>query len=183
MRIFIAFNANQDIKEKIFKSIEPLQSLPADVKWVKKDSYHITLKFLGEISEKKIPAIKANLETALSKFGCFDVEYKNIGFFPNESFPKAIWLGVSSGNDRIKELAMRIDESLAGLGFAREKREFSGHLTLVRVKSNGNAAELARNMKLLNAEFGMQKVETIDIVKSRLTPEGPEYISLGSISI
>jgi len=140
------------------------------VKAVEKENLHITLKFLGEVSEDKLPYIKNCIEKSCKKFKKFSIKLKGLGAFPSLSRPRVIWIGVDEGKDTISEIMKRLDECFQKLGFKKEK-SYVPHMTIARVKGF---------IKLdprpyLKKDFGSVLVEEIKLKKSTLTPKGPIY--------
>lgn len=163
MRSFIA------IEVPFFKGIEELQSsIEGKFKAVEKENLHLTLKFLGEISERDVEKIKEEVEKC--KTQPFRLKFKGVGFFPNENYIKVVWVGVENP-EKIAEMMRCIDSHLAKFGFKREK-SYVPHLTIARVKGKIKIENLE---KFRDMEFGEIEVNEIKIKKSTLTPEGPIY--------
>lgn len=177
VRCFIAVDVyDQALKERILEVQRRLESLDAKFTFVEPEKMHITLKFLGEISDLKIREIRESLGDL--RFPPFNLGLKGMGVFPNPNRPRVIWIGVSEGADEISRLAEMVDDSLGRLGFPREAKGFKPHLTIARVKRSGGAAlaEILREYSL--REFGASKVESIKLKESTLTPKGPIYTTL-----
>ena len=163
MRCFIAI----DLENDYFKE---LQSQIKDVKGTFPKSFHLTLKFLGEVEENKADKIKELLRNI--RFGQFKIYSSNIGFFPNENYIRVVWVGLEP-RDRIIELQKKIDNELLKL-FPKEKK-FEPHITLARIKyikDKGKFKELVKNIKVEKIEF---KVDNFKLMKSTLTKQGPIY--------
>jgi len=184
MRLFIAVTVPDDIKEQIVALQSDLRSARADIKWVEKDNFHVTLKFLGETAEEKLDGIVSALSSALADIKPFALSFAGVGAFPGVRAPRVVWLGINEGKEQLKEAAQRIDETLSKLGFAKEIREFSSHATLGRLRSAKNRGILAEKIqKYGEAAFGPFTVDHIDVMQSFLSPSGPRYQCLKSISI
>jgi len=153
----------------------------ADVKWVAKDNIHLTLKFLGEVSEEKIEVIKSILDGITSKTRPFEITVKDIGAFPKIEYPRVIWAGLDKGSDESKVLAEKTDNALSSIGFEKETRPFTAHITIGRVRSSKNKDALKDKMhsvddKLLSG--ATQSVSSVILFKSTLTPSGSIYTKL-----
>lgn len=184
MRIFIAVNIPEEVKDGIEALQRDLKRARADVKWVGRDNLHITMKFIGDASEDKPGVIRDALERSLKQFGSFKTSLKGAGAFPNPASPRVVWIGAGEGAGRLKELAGRIEDCLAEAGFDRDERGFTAHLTLGRTRSGENRELLSKRIAgNSGAEAGYFEVKSVDIMQSVLRPEGPEYICLNSISI
>lgn len=176
MRIFIAINPENEIKEKIESLTSKVRTVDTKIKWVEKENLHITLKFLGEINEMMLNNVKSCLENI--KTGCtpFDVELCGIGVFPNIKDARVIWIGIKNGHQELKSLSEKIDTELSRLGFKREARPFSPHLTIARVKGDINYEHLKNTIAdLKDYDVGKFTVRSMYVMRSILKPTGPVY--------
>jgi 2'-5' RNA ligase len=155
----------------------------ADVKLVVPENIHITVKFLGDTNENHIDTIEQNMKESVLTTKPFPITLKGTGVFPNQNYIKVIWIGImDEGN--IKTISQAIDNSLAPLGFKKENRGFSPHLTVGRVKTARNKEQLLKVIGNYNeVEFTIQKVQSIMLKKSELTPNGPIYTTLREVSL
>lgn len=184
MRIFIAVAVPDDIRQRVEESQKRLRTVPADVRWVETDKFHLTLKFLGEVNDDKFPAVVAAATAAVKGTVPFTVTLAGVGAFPSMRAPRVLWAGITAGQQELQSLAERVDEHLNAIGFAREKRRFSGHLTLGRVRSQQNIEALVKKMDALQATpFGAFRVRSVEVMQSILHPQGSHYQCLESISI
>ncbi len=178
IRSFIAVALSEPIVKKIEDLQDKLKETKADVKWVKPDNIHLTLKFLGHISEKEIPKINISLQKIGEAFIPFSVFIEGVGFFPNAESPRVIWLGISKGSELLKEINKKIENDLSKIGFPREERIFNPHLTLGRCRSAKHKDRLSKMVKKGDFFIGELKVEKLSLYKSILTPLGPVYTLL-----
>lgn len=114
-----------------------------DVRWVRMDGLHLTLRFLGPIPDDRIPSVETAVFEAAGSSGPFEIRIDGAGGFPSAARPRALWLGVTEGADPLQQLARRLDDALAGAGWPKDGRPFRAHLTLARadgVKSGPDAA-------------------------------------------
>jgi len=183
MRTFIAIEISEALK-KILGQIEAhLKYAGADVKWVNPDIIHLTLKFLGEISEEKCEEVKSALDDIAGSARPFELNIKDVGAFPKIDHPRVVWVGLDKGASESKDLASRIDEALSKIGFAKEERPFSPHLTIGRVRSATNRGKLAEKISSAAANFELSaivphQVLLVILFQSTLTPQGPIYTKL-----
>lgn len=176
MRLFIAVNLEEGLKKKIVPLEEELRKTGADVKWVEVKNLHLTLKFLGEVDEKKVTQIEQIVRPILANFSSFEMLLSGFGVFPNLNYPRVVWVGIKEGSEKLKVLSEEIENSLVPLGFPKENRPFTAHLTLGRVRSAKNKQELIKKIEeRKNQEIGSQKVEKIYLMQSTLQPTGPIY--------
>jgi 2'-5' RNA ligase len=175
MRTFIAVELPENIKKKIGEIQAPLKRTNAFVSWVKPGNIHVTLKFLGEVPEEQIQEVFNATEKALEGAGRFTMSLKGMGGFPNLKRPRVIWVGAGSGGEELSFLAKRIEEEMEKIGFPKEKRSFSPHFTIGRVKSPKNIEQLATRVE--SSQFQTEEIEVAEVVvmKSQLTPGGAIY--------
>lgn len=183
MRTFIAIEVSDEIKDALARLESHLKYSGADVKWVNPKIIHLTLKFLGEITDSRCEAVKAALDTIAKCVKPFEVTIKDIGTFPNNARPRVIWVGLDKGAFEAVELAKRIEEALSRIDFPAEDRPFSPHLTIGRVRSSLNLDKLKD--KISSASSGVQpekaashKTASVILFQSTLTPQGSIYAKL-----
>jgi 2'-5' RNA ligase len=147
-----------------------------DVRWVTRDQYHLTLKFMGNASHAQLEAVAGELATIAKIRLQFMLELSGLGGFPRLERPRVVWLGVSAGAAELVELAGAVDASCATSGFAREGRPFRPHLTLGRVRSPRDLAALAARLRSPEAS-GLDPflVRELLLVESDLRPGGAVY--------
>lgn len=184
IRTFISINLPEDIKREILSLQSRLKVHGGHIGWVKPDAIHLTLKFLGDIDEKKIPEIEAATREATKGFDTFYLRILGLGVFPSLKRPRIIWLGVNEEGDSLARLQSKIEDEIARIGPPREEREFKPHLTIGRVKDLHGFKQL---MDTIDAERGIDldgfNVTEILIMKSELRREGAIYTRLYEIKI
>jgi 2'-5' RNA ligase len=153
-----------------------LQGTSAKVTWVKPQAMHLTLKFLGEVDLKDIPAVCEAVNRAVNELPAFEFEAHGAGAFPSTSRPRTIWLGVGRGEEEFVALHAAIDRALGELGFRRENRRFRPHLTLGRVRGERDVGELGE-LVARQADFvgGVSSVDEVIVFSSELAPDGPVH--------
>ncbi len=186
IRAFIAIELPGAVKAEITRLQEQLKAKSrVPVRWVNPDNIHLTLKFLGDIDIDKVDDIIKAVGDAARGFLSFRLGVKGLGVFPNPNRIQVIWVGLSGSLDKLGDLQRRIDSALARLGFPPEKRDFSPHLTIARMRDRAAPAERQRLGRLIEATaFTSQfdiAVGAVHLMKSRLTREGPIYSRLGSV--
>ena len=177
MRTFVAIEISDN---NVINSIEKFQKeLKINAKPVNSRNLHFTLQFLGEITEELSQKIIQILKTI--NFSSFDVNLKGIGVFPKLKFPRIVWIGTDeNGGNKLVNLAQKIEELLKPLGFSSDKA-FKPHITVFRIKKKGE--DITRQLEdNKNMNFGIQKITSIKLKKSELTPNGPIYSDLVEIS-
>ena len=178
MRAFVAIDLADNVRAALARQQERLRAACArhgDLRWTRPEGVHITLKFLGEVSPERQPALTEALGR-LSGFRGFPVEVHGFGFFPDARHPRVLWAGVKAP-PALAELAGRVDSALAELGFPREDRLFQPHLTLARFRMPRPDIGLASAIDAAGAEsLGSFEVNQFVLFESRLRPAGAEYL-------
>lgn len=172
-RSFISVDIEAD--QAIRDICEELRRSGASLKVVNPDIMHITLKFLGQVDESSVEDIVSVMRDSVDGVSSFDMKLHGMGAFPNMNRIRVVWVGITNPGPLV-HIAERIDEGLSTLGFEREKREFSPHLTVARTKSSKGMDKVQAILKQWkNADFGNQFVGDIRLKKSVLSPKGPTY--------
>jgi len=176
MRSFIAIELTEEIKDKLSKIQDELKKSNADVKWVDPKNIHLTLKFLGDVEEKRLEDIKRILKRISEKYKEFSIELHQIGAFPKISSPRVIWIGIEKGKLELSQFFLELEDELKNIGFKKEEREFSAHITIGRVRSGLNRIKLIEEIKKISSAPKLNSsVNKITLFKSTLTPKGPIY--------
>jgi 2'-5' RNA ligase len=177
MRLFVALELSEAVRAAVRDLIGRLQRARADVRWIRPEGMHLTLKFIGEIPEEKVSAI----HQALAGVGSpqpVTVEFRELGCFPNERRPRVLWVGVQA-SDNLAPLAGQVEAALEPLGIEREDRYYVPHLTLGRFKSPKRADKLQEEIAALpSIEFGRFETGEFFLFQSKLSPAGAQYTKL-----
>lgn len=148
------------------------------VRWARPENVHLTLKFLGDVQEEVLESVRAALGETCAVYAPFNVELAGLGAFPSARRARIIWAGVGEGSEQLRSLASDLDAALAPLGFERERRPYTPHLTLGRVQ--GRPANL--DLPTIVGSFGFG-VGSVELVESVLTPEGAVYETLDTFAL
>lgn len=175
IRSFIAFDVND---ESVRKRMADMQSLlvgtRANLKLVKPQNIHVTLRFLGNITPNMVERIFEEMNRV--QFKPFDVKISGLGAFPHLRYPRVVWTGITEGADQLRDVFSQLEPRLRNLGFAPDTKGFSPHLTIARVKGGRNKAELVEFInENADCEFGTIKADCLKLKRSDLTPRGPIY--------
>ncbi|MBF0215446.1 MAG: RNA 2',3'-cyclic phosphodiesterase [Candidatus Omnitrophica bacterium] len=181
IRAFIAVNISNTAKDCLEKVLTSLKAANADVKWSRASSIHLTLKFLGDIFEENVEPVCDSIKTIAVKFTPIDMDIADIGVFPSWKEPRVIWAGVSSQGNKIKQIADALEKAMFDLGFEKEKREFSPHLTLGRVKTGTNLKRLEEIAKGVKIPAARTRAEKVILYRSILSPHGSDHLPLKEI--
>ncbi len=139
MRLFIAADLSPDVRAHLAAHLEKVRH-DAGVRWVSPESFHITLKFLGETDASRVKDIQSLVQRVSSRYSCFSLFLKSGGAFPSTKNPRVLWTGVSGDFECLKKISEEIEEELIPFGFPKENRSFRPHLTLGRVQGRDSAA-------------------------------------------
>ena len=188
IRSFIAIELPQNVKNGLAKLINDLEKIRHPfVKWVNPEGVHLTLKFLGNIPFKQVTEISKAIEEAAQEISPFHLEISGLGAFPNLKQPRVLWVGIKGEIDNLLKLQQNIDSALASLSFAEEKRPFTPHLTLARLRERASSAERKGFGDLvLSTSFENSypfEIETISLMRSQLRPEGAIYTRLFDVKL
>jgi len=180
MRTFIALELSPEIKNELTRLVQRLAPLTRNVRWVRSEGMHLTLKFLGEISETQAGRVAVVLGACCQGKPPIDLSVMGTGWFPAGSkSPRVLWVGLEAGPE-LASLQSGIESALAKEGFPPEGRDFHPHLTLGRVKSpHGLQPVLNELEKSKGLEFGRMTIFQVIFFQSRLKPDGAEYSVLG----
>jgi len=180
-RGFIAVDI--DVFPKLLEFEKKIMETGANVKLVDPENVHITLKFLGETNISQMEEIDKIIKDSIKDIDPFDIQLKGTGVFPNQNYIKVIWLGIKQG-EPLEIIAGKIDEQLSKIGFKKEKRGFSPHLTIARVRSSIRKDEILQIIeKYRDVQFVNIRVDSIKLKKSDLTPKGPIYTTMKEVKL
>lgn len=188
MRVFIAIDIGEKVKKALGGLLKQLQNIPdgsrkGDVKWVKPENMHLTLKFLGEIKDDKIAEVCNIVESVAARHKSFELNIESVGYFGGK-IARVLWVGTGSGSDKLRQLAEELEQELALAGWPEETREFSGHLTLCRIRSSAAGAKLARvSEDYKDFKVGVVSADSVSVYQSQLMPAGPIYTVLASFKL
>ncbi|MBI4620016.1 MAG: RNA 2',3'-cyclic phosphodiesterase [Desulfobacterales bacterium] len=184
IRSFLAIELPKELRGKLSEIQDNLKTYGSQVKWVKPESIHLTLKFFGNIEEKNVDDISKAVKKVTAEIDAFDLGIKGIGVFPNMLSPRVIWVGVESSGRTLDILHKETESSLKKIGFEPEERGFRAHLTLGRVKSLKDKRQLTEQIeKLKGCELGSFRVENLFLFKSDLRPTGAVYTKLETFNL
>lgn len=179
IRTFVAVELAPSVQQALDSVQRKLRQEGVPVRWVAPEKIHLTLKFLGEIPLQQAKAVGDAAARVAVESQPFDLEAVGVGVFPNERRPRVIWVGVEGDVGDVCRLQAHLENSCAGLGFPPERRPFSPHLTLGRVRRRARPDELRRLGRIVAAlqvpSLGRWHVDEFVVMRSDLRPSGPIY--------
>jgi RNA 2',3'-cyclic 3'-phosphodiesterase len=180
MRLFIAIDVPNEIRKQLKELQRDLRPMATGAKWVAAESIHVTLKFLGEVPEKRFEQIDEALGGLTWK--PFTIAVHGVGFFPGARSPRVFWAGMEAPT--MQGLTEELDARMEPLGFEKEKRAFRPHITLARAKTSRlEAALVAASEKYGERDFGSFTADRIYLVQSALKPTGSVYTKIKEYSL
>jgi 2'-5' RNA ligase len=194
MRLFVALDIDDNIRGRVAGFLDGVRGFVPDARWVRPESLHVTLKFIGEKSEDEVGKIRRALETIVAK--PVEMNIRGYGFFPGTRRPRVFWIGIESDAE-LTALATAVDEKLGELAIPKEEHAFSPHLTLARgaggsgspskQKSDSTNHSFQRLQERLGAmgmpEFGTMTAREFFLYQSQLSPKGSKYPKLAAFAL
>ncbi len=179
VRLFIAIEISQDVRAALAALLKEFRAMAPQVKWVRPENMHLTLKFLGETDSSKLTAMQAVL-SAIRSSQPNTLHFRGLGFFPNAKRARVLWAGMEA-SPNLPALATEIDQAMHKLGFPLEDRPFTPHMTLARFQPPGLPPKLAAAaQESASREFGSLIAREFHLIESKLKPAGAEYTTLRS---
>jgi len=189
MRLFIALDIDDAIRERLSRFVEGVRNFAPDARWVKPESLHVTLKFIGEQPDAAVETIKQALTTITAT--TTEINFRGYGFFPTAKSARVFWIGMEAGSP-LAALAAAIDDKMSTLGIPKEERAFSPHLTLARAAGGSGSPRRPRGDRSIHAfqhlqeklsalpapEFGTMTPREFFLYQSQLSPKGSKYTKL-----
>ncbi|THE63411.1 RNA 2',3'-cyclic phosphodiesterase [Salinadaptatus halalkaliphilus] len=184
MRLFVSVDLPDDLAE-------PVADLQAEfggasgLNFVDPEQTHVTLKFLGDVSEQRHPALTDELAAAVAEadVGPFTARYGGLGVFPSLEYISVLWLGLKNGSQELTRLHEALEKRTTAMGFDPEDHDFTPHVTLARMEHAGGK-ELVQNLvRERDPTVGETRVAEIRLTESTLTDEGPVYSTLERFSL
>jgi 2'-5' RNA ligase len=175
MRVFIGIELPENVREGLAEVQHELRPVTNSARWVATESAHLTLKFLGEITEQRAEEVHQAM-TGLT-WKPFQINVKGVGFFPGARSPRVFWAGLHAPT--LEALAARIDSKMETFGFEKERRSYRAHITLARAKHGPlDAALVTAASQFEEKDFGTFNVDRCFLYQSELTSTGPVYTKL-----
>jgi RNA 2',3'-cyclic 3'-phosphodiesterase len=187
MRCFIAINIPEDVRAELSRLQEELAGQvevhKGDVKWVEPEGMHLTLKFLGEMPDNQVVEVCKIAQEVARQHAAFDFAVKEVGSFGGHS-ARVLWVGAGLESAELLDLQQDLEDELAEAGWPKEGRQFSGHLTLCRIR-NSKAGEKLGGLieRYKDYDLGLVHAGSIVVFESQLTGQGPIYTPLGTYKL
>ena len=186
MRAFVAVPLDAATRAAVAPAAEAHRAQAAGlaVSWVAPANLHLTVKFVGQVEDTRLQTVIDALHTAVQRHAAFAMDVDGLGAFPSMTRPRVLWAGVRAGGGALAALAASVDEALAPLGFAREDRPFSPHITVGRVREPRRSPALAEGLAAAATRpFGRVTVDEAALMRSDLSPHGARYTTLAALKL
>ena len=186
LRTFLAIDLPSCLLNSIVNKQRDLKQVFPSIDWVKSAKVHLTLKFLGDTPESKIPELQQVVAKAVKGIEPFVINLRGFGVFPDKWAPRTLWTGIEGDLEVLLDLTRKIETEVTQLGFPPESKPFRPHLTLARIKKNQRATGEAIEKASMLADpfiFGSLLVEQVTLFKSELRPTGSVYTKLWAVSL
>ncbi len=194
MRIFVAFDIDDAIRQRIQRFMEGVSGFARDARWVRPESLHVTLKFIGEKPVETVEEIKRVLSNVRAE--SFEISFRGYGFFPTAKAARVFWVGIESGQ-QLSALAKNVDEATFALGVPKEDHAFTPHLTLARGggrsgaprwrkddDANKNFQHLQDKLAALpTPDFGTMAAHEFFLYQSQLSRGGSRYTKTANFAL
>jgi len=179
IRTFIAVDLDKAVRNRTIVLQETLMKAGTEVKWVEPENLHVSLLFLGEVGDREVVDVCRVVEEVAKEHPSFLMSVETAGCFPNPRRPRVLWVGVGEGTQPLCAIHDALETPLLELGYRREERKYSPHITLGRVKSDRPTEKLASALaQHAGWKGGEIQVRELLVMGSKLTPQGPEYTVL-----
>jgi 2'-5' RNA ligase len=180
VRLFIAIELEDRVKEALLGLQQSLGRFDRVVRWVTRDQMHLTLVFLGEVRDDRVPAVCEAVKRAADRSEPFELTFTGSGCFPPGGRVRVVWAGIEEPTGALLRCQAACAEELEAGGFPRESRPYSAHLTLGRVRDDTTRGELRDHVGRIELAPLPQSVDAVHVVQSRLAPSGAQYSKAAS---
>lgn len=178
VRLFAAVEAPEGHRLSIEKAIQSLRLRLPDARWVPREMWHCTLKFLGEVGEERLPEVADIIGESASRALAPETRLTEIGSFPNMRRARVLWIGLEDPGDALAHLAARLEKKFGKAGFRQESRRLHPHLTLARFREPRPIAEAVEECGPYEVDRAPFSIEEVVLFRSRLSPGGAAYEAL-----
>jgi 2'-5' RNA ligase len=182
VRAFLSIDIDdQSLLSQIEQIQQRLDQKAAKMKLVEINNIHFTLRFFGDTKLNRISQIKKHLEEI--EITPFEINVGGVGAFPSKRRPRVIWIGVKEEWEQVRDLKLEIDSLLKDIGYQPDKRKYTPHATIARVRHVKHSKKIVENLEeLVDESIGTMTISSFTMKKSTLTPTGPIYDTLWKIS-
>jgi RNA 2',3'-cyclic 3'-phosphodiesterase len=187
-RLFVAIAVPDAVREEILRVQRELQPLAPRgvIRWTRPDQFHLTLRFLGDVSSGHVTGLQDSLRAACSGVPVLRLRALGVGFFPNARSPRVIWIGITDGEERLVDLQRKIEAAVQPFTAEQGGERFAGHVTLGRFKPSGHLKikALTDHAEVMKSRmFGEWPAREIELIRSELSPAGARHTLLATFPL
>ncbi len=184
IRVFLAIELSLHVQEQLAHLQQQLRNILSPINWVRPESIHLTLKFLGYVEPSTVSQLLSVLEPVGKKQEVFSIDVHGLGVFPHVKHPRILWVGLAGNTQALQELVLEIEAALESRGFPPEEKSYHPHLTLARIKRENatvGSALLKSGALESDQHLGMLTIDRFTLFQSDLGSSGAKYTSLWTV--
>lgn len=178
MRLFVAIELSEEVRGALVEAQQALRVWSKTVRWVEPKLLHLTVKFLGDVPDGDLPRIVEAVEGVANAANPFEWRLTGCGCFPPRGGVRIVWVGAEDASGNLAELVKSAEAGFEALGFSRESRPFSPHLTIGRVREDVSGGKLRAAVETTTIRPVSQQVKSVTLMSSVLSPQGPRYAAV-----
>ncbi len=178
MRLFVAIPVDDQIKRRMLRVCDDIDVRDARVRWCSAELLHLTLKFIGEVEDSLLKPICEAVQRVADKTPLLEMEIRETGCFPAAGPVRVIWIGGSESSGTLLQAVQELEDDLAPLGITKEKRTFSEHFTIGRVKFDHSRGRLRESVGAAGFDACRQAVRELVLYQSTLCQSGAQYLPI-----
>ena len=187
-RLFVAVTVPEGVKANMQKTQAELRRVvpQRSVRWARREQFHLTLRFLGDVEAARVEALAEAIGTACRGFGALHLHAERVGFFPDLRHPRVAWVGVRDEAEQLSRLQQTVEAATEGFTTEKKEERFTGHITLARIKGiKRPEAEALGQAALGMADrlFGQWTAYQIELMRSELLPQGARHSTIAAIAL
>lgn len=183
MRLFVAIELCKSVRAALAEAQAALRPQCDCVRWVLPELLHLTVKFLGEVPDRDVAKVAEAVARAAADATPFDMEIAGCGCFPPRGPVRIVWAGVREESGALLQCVEGVEDELEPLGFARERRRFSSHITIGRVREDRSAGRVRSEVEAYSLRLMEQPVLAVTLMSSVLSPKGPTYTPVSTTKL
>jgi len=175
VRLFVAIELTDEVRDALQEAQKALGRATDGVRWVRPEQLHLTVKFLGETPDGEVPRVAEAVARSAARSKPFEIQLTECGCFPPRGPVRIVWVGTHDGSGALQECVNAVEDELEGIGFPRETRAFSPHLTVGRAKEGRSAEGVRAAAEGGKVKSVRQSASDLTLMSSVLSPKGPSY--------
>jgi 2'-5' RNA ligase len=184
MRLFIAIEIPEAVKKELAVAQGRLRVAGVDASWTRAEGMHLTLKFMGEVADQRVPEIMSGLRKAAEGLSPLGLSVSGVGTFPNPKNARVVWIGLAGDIEKLARLQVAVENAMVLLSMTREERKFTPHLTLGRIKYIRSRDQWIKTLEeIKDISLPGFEVTSVSLMKSELKPAGAVYTEMGRVEL